>query len=127
MTISRLGQPNLGLGVGLRSVHFAHILEHWPKVDWFEVISENFMDSQGRPRYVPEQIAERYPIVMHGAPLAKKHSGPLPLATCRNTPHVPILWESWGNSFRSISRKRDLVMTKQAPLSAKGPRAGQFS
>ncbi|MDP2322951.1 MAG: DUF692 family protein, partial [Gammaproteobacteria bacterium] len=70
MTESRLGLPNLGLGVGLRSVHFSHILEHWPAVDWFEVISENFMDSQGRPRRIVEQIAERYPVVMHGVSLS---------------------------------------------------------
>jgi hypothetical protein len=75
----RLGNPNLGLGVGLRSVHFAHILEHWPEVDWFEIISENFMDSQGRPRYVLEQIAERYPIVMHGVSLSIGSSDPLNL------------------------------------------------
>jgi uncharacterized protein (UPF0276 family) len=60
------GHPHLGLGVGLRTVHFAHILQHWPAVDWFEIISENFADSLGRPRYVLEQIAERYPVVMHG-------------------------------------------------------------
>jgi uncharacterized protein (UPF0276 family) len=60
----------LGLGVGLRTVHFAHILEHWPAVDWFEVISENFMDTAGRPRYVLDQIAERYPTVMHGVSLS---------------------------------------------------------
>lgn len=65
-----LGNENLGLGVGLRSVHFPFILEHWPKVDWLEIISENFMDSRGRPRYVLEQIAERYPIVMHGVSLS---------------------------------------------------------
>jgi hypothetical protein len=75
----RLGNPNLGLGVGLRSVHFAHILEHWPEVDWFEIISENFMDSQGRPRYVLEQIAERYPVVMHGVSLSIGSSDPLNL------------------------------------------------
>lgn len=67
---NRLGYPDLGLGVGLRTVHFRHILEHCPDVDWFEVISENFMDSRGRPRYVLEQIAERYPIVMHGVSLS---------------------------------------------------------
>jgi len=65
-----LSSEHLGFGVGLRSVHFAHILEHWPAVDWFEIISENFLDSQGRPRYVLEQIAERYPIVMHGVSLS---------------------------------------------------------
>jgi len=65
----RLGHENLGLGVGLRTVHFSHILEHRPEVDWFEIISENFMDSNGRPRAVLEQIAEHYPIVMHGVSL----------------------------------------------------------
>lgn len=70
MIAQRLGYPNLGLGVGLRSVHFGHILEHKPDVDWFEVISENFIDSGGRPRYVLEQIAERYPVVMHGVSLS---------------------------------------------------------
>ena len=66
----RLGHANLGLGVGLRSVHFQHILQNQPAVDWFEIISENFMDSQGRPRYVLDQLAERYPIVMHGVSLS---------------------------------------------------------
>ena len=55
----RLGYPNLGLGVGLRTVHFEHILREQPAVDWFEIISENFMDSRGRPRHVLDQIAER--------------------------------------------------------------------
>ncbi len=73
----RLGHPHLGLGVGLRSVHFGHILEHNPEVDWFEIISENFLDTQGRPRYVLEQIAERYPIVMHGVSLSIGSTDPL--------------------------------------------------
>lgn len=77
MPEKRLGLPNLGLGVGLRSVHFSHILEHWPAVDWFEVISENFMDSQGRPRRIVEQIAERYPVVMHGVSLSIGSTDPL--------------------------------------------------
>ncbi len=76
---ARLGCPNLGLGVGLRSVHFPHILHNWPEVDWFEVISENFMDSGGRPRYVLEQIAERYPVVMHGVSLSIGSTDPLDL------------------------------------------------
>jgi len=73
----RLGHDNLGLGVGLRTAHFAHILETWPAVDWFEIISENFMDSRGRPRYVLDQIAERYPIVMHGVSLSIGSTDPL--------------------------------------------------
>jgi uncharacterized protein len=75
----RLGHDNLGLGVGLRSVHFDHILRHQPDVDWFEVISENFVDSGGRPRYVLQQIAERYPVVMHGVSLSIGSTDPLDL------------------------------------------------
>jgi uncharacterized protein (UPF0276 family) len=74
---ARLGHENLGLGVGLRSPHFEHILAHRPRVDWFEVISENFVDSQGRPRYVLQQLAERYAIVMHGVSLSIGSTDPL--------------------------------------------------
>ena len=70
MSNLRLGLPYLGLGIGLRPVHYPYILEHWPDVDWFEIISENYMESAGRPRYVLEQIAERYPIVMHGVSMS---------------------------------------------------------
>jgi uncharacterized protein (UPF0276 family) len=73
----RLGHPNLGLGVGLRTVHFPYILKNNPAVDWFEVISENFMDSGGRPRRVLEQIADRYAVVMHGVSLSIGSTDPL--------------------------------------------------
>src|ERR1044071_175845 len=77
MNQQRLGFPDLGIGVGLRHAHFDYILNHWPQVDWFEIISENFMDSRGRPRYVLDQIAERYPTVMHGVSLSLGSSAPL--------------------------------------------------
>jgi len=62
--------PRLGLGLGLRNCHFSHILANWPKVDWFEAISENFMDSGGHPRRVLDAIAERYPVVLHGVSMS---------------------------------------------------------
>jgi len=77
MQTPRLGNPDLGFGLGLRTVHFNHILQHRPAVDWFEIISENFMDSQGRPRYILDQIAEAYPIVMHGVSLSIGSTDPL--------------------------------------------------
>lgn len=69
--------PNLGLGLGLRHTHFQHILAHFPEVDWFEIISENFMYSHGKPRYILQQIAERYPIVMHGVSMSIGSTEPL--------------------------------------------------
>ena len=76
---NRFNLPDLGLGVGLRSQHFPTILSGWPEVDWFEIISENFMDSEGYPAYVIDQIAERYPVVMHGVSLSIGSTDPLNL------------------------------------------------
>jgi uncharacterized protein (UPF0276 family) len=74
---NRFGLPDLGVGVGLRTVHYAYILEQHPEVDWFEIISENFMQTSGRPLFVLDQIAERYPIVMHGVGLSIGSTDPL--------------------------------------------------
>lgn len=68
---------NLGLGLGLRNSHFNHILSAWPAVDWFEAISENFMDSGGWPRHVIRRIAEHYPVVLHGVSLSIGSTDPL--------------------------------------------------
>lgn len=73
------GSAGLGLGVGLRNCHFDHILKTAPRVDWFEAISENFMDSGGWPRAVLRQIAARYPVVLHGVSLSIGSSDPLDL------------------------------------------------
>src|SRR5688572_12730621 len=67
---NRWGLPDLGLGVGLRTQHFRHITTKWPAMDWFEIVSENFIDTEGRPLHFLDQIAERYPIVMHGVSLS---------------------------------------------------------
>lgn len=76
-TAPRLGYPNLGLGVGLRSGHFSYLEENEPDVDWFEVIPENFMDSHGRARHVLDLVAARYPIVLHGLSLSVGSTDPL--------------------------------------------------
>jgi uncharacterized protein len=75
--MKRLGLPHLGLGVGLRPQHFGYVLEHRPPVDWFEIISENFLDSEGWPRHVLESVAARYPVVMHGVSLSVGSADPL--------------------------------------------------
>jgi uncharacterized protein (UPF0276 family) len=62
--------PYLGFGLGLRIPHYTHIFEHWPQVDWFEIISENFIDTDGRPKRNLARIRERYPVVMHGVALS---------------------------------------------------------
>ena len=55
-----------GIGIGLRIPHYAHIFEEKPVVDWFEIISENYMVDGGRPLAVLDRILERYRVVQHG-------------------------------------------------------------
>jgi len=69
--------PHLGIGIGLRPAHLKTILEHLPPIDWFEIISENFMDVDGRPLSNLMKILEHYPVVQHGVNLAI--GGPDPL------------------------------------------------
>lgn len=77
MTPNRWNIPDYGFGVGLRSVHYQHILDHRPPVDWFEVISETYLGSKGRVRYVLDAVAEHYPIVLHGVSLSVGSADPV--------------------------------------------------
>lgn len=69
--------PFLGFGLGLRTVHYSEILSSWPQIDWFEIISENYMVGGGRPLYTLQKIGERYPLVMHGVSLSIGSTDPL--------------------------------------------------
>lgn len=69
--------PRLGIGIGLRHAHYADIFREWPAIDWFEIISENFMIDGGQPLHVLERIVERYPVVQHGVSLAIGSPDPL--------------------------------------------------
>lgn len=66
----------LGFGLGLRAQHYAEILEGDPAVDWFEVISENYMVPGGQPLRMLDKIRARYPIVMHGVSLSIASTAP---------------------------------------------------
>lgn len=56
----------LGYGLGLRSVHYEYVLKNKPPVDWFELVTENYLAPGGRPRAILHQIRENYPVVLHG-------------------------------------------------------------
>jgi uncharacterized protein len=60
------GHTDYGIGIGLRAPHYHHILTRKPVVDWFEIISENFMIDGGRPLRILDQILEQYKVVQHG-------------------------------------------------------------
>ncbi|MEA2818574.1 MAG: uncharacterized protein QOJ86_578, partial [Bradyrhizobium sp.] len=68
--------PFLGFGLGLRAQHYDEILNGHPPIDWFEVISENYMLPGGQPLRVLERIRARYPVVMHGVSLSIASTAP---------------------------------------------------
>jgi len=76
MTDSRT-PPLQGFGLGLRTDHYDAILESAPPVDWFEVLTENYMVGGGKPLDYLDRFAERYPLVMHGVSLSIGSTDPL--------------------------------------------------
>src|SRR5450755_1965164 len=66
-----------GIGIGLRVPHYRHILERKPVVDWFEIISENYMFDGGRPLAILDQILEQYRVVQHGVSMYFGSAEPL--------------------------------------------------
>jgi uncharacterized protein (UPF0276 family) len=77
MTHSLVTRNNLGFGLGLRIDHYDSILNSDPAVDWFEIISENYLVPGGKPLYYLDRIRERYPLVMHGVSLSIGSTDPL--------------------------------------------------
>ncbi len=65
------------LGLGLRLPHYPYLFEHWPAVDYFEIISENFLGEAVPPREKLDRVRARYPIVLHGVGLDLLGHAPL--------------------------------------------------
>ena len=73
--------PPLGFGVGLRTVHYTDVLARARRgdlqVDWFEVISENFMVPGGRPLRILDEVRSHAPVVLHGVSMNLGSTDPL--------------------------------------------------
>lgn len=70
-------RPWLGFGLGLRPAHYETVLNESLAVDWFEIISENYIVPGGKPLHYLDRIRERYPMVMHGVSLSIGSQDPL--------------------------------------------------
>ena len=70
-----------GFGLGLRPQHFPDILGEdmaaCDGVDWFEILSENFIGVGGAPMRNMMAVRERFPLVMHGVSLSIGSTDPL--------------------------------------------------
>lgn len=69
--------PNLGLGLGLRSDHYAEVLSGKSSVSWFECTTENYMGDGGRPLQILEQVRRDRPIALHGVSMSLAGTDPL--------------------------------------------------
>lgn len=70
-------RPYLGYGLGLRKEHYETVLNERPNVDWFEIVSENYMVDGGKPIDYLTRIREHYPMVMHGVSMSIGSTEPL--------------------------------------------------
>src|SRR3954464_11447442 len=70
-------RSHLGFGLGLRIPHYAAIFADRPAVDFFEIISENFMIAGGVPSYNLDRVLESSPVVVHGVCMSLGSPGPL--------------------------------------------------
>lgn len=71
--------PFIGYGLGLRTPYYEEILTQKPEVDWFEIITENYLVPGGKPLYHLDKIRELYPVVMHGVSLSLGSADPIDL------------------------------------------------
>jgi uncharacterized protein (UPF0276 family) len=78
-----LKYPALGFGLGLRVDHYEAILSGNPPIDWFEVLTENYLVPGGKPLNYLMRIRARYPVVMHGVSLSIGSTAPLDLEYLR--------------------------------------------
>ena len=77
MATPALTAPPLGFGLGLRTQHYEAILAERPAIDWFEIISENYLVPGGRPLDYLDRIRADYPMAMHGVSLSIGSDDPL--------------------------------------------------
>jgi uncharacterized protein (UPF0276 family) len=59
-----------GFGLGLRTQHYADFLDAPQRVDWLELLSDNYLVPGGKPLVMLDRIRADYPVAMHGVALS---------------------------------------------------------
>src|SRR6516165_9773108 len=120
--------PFLGFDVGLRRPHYTYVLENRPAMDWFEVISENFMVAGGRPLEVLGQVHERYPIVLHGVSLSLGSTDPLNRDYLHDLARLARRFEpAWISDHLCWTGSVDTICTTSYPCPTLRKRSGTWS
>ncbi|WP_051206213.1 DUF692 domain-containing protein [Oceanospirillum maris] len=69
-TVKGFSVPAASIGMGLRAPHYNDLLSELPNVSWLEVYSENYLDEQSVQRHILRQVAQHYPLSLHGVGLS---------------------------------------------------------
>jgi len=75
--MKHISSLSLGFGLGLRAEYYEIIENEKPSVDWFEIITEDYLAPGGRPTFHLEKIRQDYPLAMHGVGLSIGSTDPL--------------------------------------------------
>ena len=59
-----------GFGLGLRTPHYREFLAAPQRVDWLEIVSDNYLVPGGKPLAMLDAIRESHPMAMHGVALS---------------------------------------------------------
>jgi uncharacterized protein len=109
------------LGLGLRLPHYPYLFEHQPALDYFEIITENFLSDAPVAHSNLSRVCARYPVVMHGVGLNLLGHEPLDLdyldAVCRLADRVraPFVTDHLCWSGAHGSRHHDLLPMPYTP------------
>lgn len=55
-----------GFGLGLRPEHYVEFISSPQRVDWLEILSDNYLVPGGKPLFYLDKIRRDYPVAMHG-------------------------------------------------------------
>jgi uncharacterized protein (UPF0276 family) len=101
--------PALGFGLGLRSPHYDEILESKPKLGWFEIISENFMNAHAGYQEFLSDLRRDYPLVIHGVSLSIGSTDPLKIEYLQKlralADRLEVAWVSDHLCFTGVAGK----------------------
>jgi hypothetical protein len=66
-----------GFGLGLRSEHYMDFLASIQRVDWLEILTDNYLVPGGKPLFYLDRIRRDYPLAMHGVAMNLGSTDPL--------------------------------------------------
>jgi len=121
--MNNASHDTLGFGLGLRPAHYEELLRTRPRVDWLEVLTENYLVPGGKPLHYLDRLCRDYPRVMHGVSLSIGSTDPLNLdylAQLKNlAARIEPLWISdhlcWtGVGGRNLHDLMPLPYTEEA-------------